>query len=366
MKKSIYGALFGLILAIVIFSAGASTNGAPVLTYVYSNSMEPLIKVNDGFIVWPTTKWQVGDIVVYRPVVLKAPYITHRIIAVGETGYITKGDNSSYDDQESGEPEVMPDRIVGKVVAINGQPLVFPGLGSFSASAQLGLGKYSKYLSAVFLTLGIITALMGSRHSPHRLKPRRRLRLRHVYRMIVLIAVGSVVFSVYLGSRVTQIKYLVSEYPGKHGNQVEVNQAGQLTMVVRNNGLVPIWNISTGIVPLSVHDAPEYIWSQSEEEIVLDILPQHQTGIYQGYVQLYNYPILLPRTWIVYLHRIHPALAIIAIGIILGLWFALFFKVLNCIHGFEEWIPLRAIKDKMIDRRFKRARAKFLGRRRAR
>lgn len=102
MRKYLYGALIGIILAIVMLSVGANTNGAPVLTYVYSNSMEPLIKVNDAFLVWPAKKLQVGDIITYRPAALKAPFITHRIIAVGDKGFITKGDNAPYEDQDRG------------------------------------------------------------------------------------------------------------------------------------------------------------------------------------------------------------------------------------------------------------------------
>ena len=151
MKKLIYGALIGLIFVFVIINYGASTNGAPVLTYVYSNSMEPLIKVNDAFIVWSSHKLQVGDIVTYRPLVLNAPYITHRIVAVGADGYITKGDNAPYKDQDSGEPEVRADRIVGKVVTINGQPLIIPGLGKLVSGVQAGIGKYTGYLSLIFL-----------------------------------------------------------------------------------------------------------------------------------------------------------------------------------------------------------------------
>lgn len=366
MKKLIYGTLLGLILAIVILSTGANTNGAPVLTYVYSSSMEPLIKVNDAFIVWPVSRLQVGDIVTYRPVVLKAPYITHRIIAVGEIGFITKGDNSPYEDQESGEPEVQTSRIVGRVVTIDGQPLIIPLVGSFAARVQSGVGGYAKYLSGIFLALGIISVFAGSRRSARRLKPRRRLRLRHIYRGVAIAAASLVMISIFIGARVTQIKYLVSEYPGSLGDQVPVNQPGRLKMEVRNNGLVPVWTVVTGIPPLSVHAAPGYILPRSAAAVVLDVEPQRETGVYQGYVQIYNYPVMLPRAWILYLHRLNPILAIAAAGMTLGLFFIILFKVLNQVHGFEGWIPLKAIGNKITKRRYKRAIAKYLGRRRVR
>ncbi len=364
MKKILYGALLGLILIIFMFRLGSKTSGAPILTYVYSNSMEPLIKVNDAFVVWPTKNVKPGDIIMYRPVVLDAPYITHRIIAIGDPGFITKGDNSPYRDQESGEPEVIVDRIVGKVVTINGQPFVIPGLGKISAGFQSSLGRYSKFASILFLMLGLFASVYEKRHHKRRRKTKHRLRLKHVYRALIIIAICSIIIIIYLGSRVTQIRYLVSEYPSSLGDQVEVAKMGQLSMEIRNNGFVPVWSFVTGIAPLSVNEAPRFLWPRSEDTVLLNVLPHEATGMYQGYIQIYHYPILLPRPWIESMHQINPILAIALEGIAMGLWFKLLFYILGHFHGFEDWIPLRAIKDKLANRRMRRAKAKFLGRRR--
>lgn len=349
-----------------MLSVGANTKGAPVLTYVYSGSMEPLIKVNDAFLVWPSSHLKVGDIIMYRPTVLKAPYITHRIVAIGENGFITKGDNAPYRDQESGEPEVLPDRIIGKVVTINGQPVIIPRLGVFSAYLKGILGGSSKYLAAFFMLLGFTSLLLGNRNIKRVRKPRHRLRLRDIYKSIVIIAVILVVISIYFGSRVTKIEYLVTEYPGTLGDQVGLDQPGKLTLKVSNHGFVPVWAILSGITPISAQNPPEYISARSSKTTEVDVLPQHQTGIYQGYVQVYNYPTLLPRAWIVYLHNLNPIIAIMAVGASIGLIFTVFFKFLSSIHGFEDWIPLKAIRDKIFDRRLKHARSKIIGRRRGR
>lgn len=364
MKKLIYGALFGLLLAIVMLRVGANSNGAPVLTYVYSNSMEPVIKVNDAFIVWPASELKVGDIIMYRPLVLKAPYITHRIIGVSEIGYITKGDNSPFKDQDSGEPEITMDRIIGKVLSMNGQPLILPGFGNLSVAIRSGLDDNAIYFSGIFLLVGITLLLVGNKSHTVKRKPRHRLRLHHIYKSIIIISIILVMISIYVGSRVSQVRYLVSEYPGSQGNQIAVNQPGILTMDIRNHGVVPVWTIPTGIEPLSVSSAPEYIWPKSVESIVLDVIPQKITGYYQGYVQVYHYPMLLPRSWVVYLHQINPTLAMIAIGLTFGFLINILFQCLNHIHGFEQWIPLKAIKDKLTRRRLKRVKSKFLGRRR--
>ncbi|MDF2538613.1 MAG: hypothetical protein K0S76_1634 [Herbinix sp.] len=366
MKKLFYGALIGFIFALVLVSTSANTISAPLLTYVYSDSMEPLIKVNDAFLVWPSGEYKVGDIIMFRPVVLQAPYITHRIIAIGENGFITKGDNSPYMDQESGEPEVIAERIAGKVLTFHGQPFIIPELGKFSSTIQAEMGNLTKYLSGIFLFLGIIAAVVGNRRSIRKKKPRRRRRLRDFYRYLVIISMVLVMLSIYFGARVTQVKYLVSEYPGDRGDQVEVNQPGELSMVIKNNGIIPVWTVLTGVAPLYISDAPEYIGARSEETVFLKVSPQRETGIYQGYVQIFHYPILLPRTITLKLHQWNPIYAILSLGLTFGLWLKLLFKLLSQIHGFEGWIPLKSIKDKITDRRYKHLRAKLIGRRRVR
>lgn len=365
MKKIFIGALSGLILAAVILYGAARAGGAPVFTYVYSESMEPLIRVNDAFLINPEPNYRVGDIIMYRPVILKAEYITHRIIGSGETGFITKGDNAPFRDQESGEPEVTADRIIGRVVTVNGLPVIIPGLGKLSSGVRSVMGKYSKYLSLLFLVLGMAGIAAESKHL-RKPKPRRRLRLRHIYRAVVLTAVLAVIGSIYLGSRVTQVKYLVSEYPGTLGNQVEVNKPGELAMQVKNNGIIPVRAVLTGISPLHVKSAPEHIDAFSEKDIVIDVLPHRETGVYQGYVQAYYYPVLLPGFLIERLHRIHPALAVLAVGMSLGLYLAVLFKLLGHIRGLEAWLPVKAIRDKVSERRFKRLKAQYLGRKRSR
>ncbi len=364
MKKLMYGALLGFLFVAAFLVSGSYSNGAPILTYVYSNSMVPLINVNDAFLVWPTSNPKVGDIIMYRPVVLNAPFITHRIIGIGNTGFITKGDNAPFEDQLNGEPEVKQNIIVGRVVTFNGKPIVIPGLGNIPSRLKKGVGGYAKYISAVFLSLGVLSMLFGNFGKKRRRKPRRRLRLKHVYRSIILFGMLSITITIFMGSRVSQVKYMVTEYPGTLGNQVEVNRPGELKLVIQNNGLIPIWPVISGIAPLSYKEGPTYLAPRTKESIILSVTPQRKTGMYQGYIQVYNYPALLPRSWILYLHRIQPAASMIIIALVGGCWLTLFFKLLACIHGFEEWIPLKGIKDKLTKRRFKRFRAKILGRER--
>lgn len=365
MKKIIYALWIALILFIVGLTMGGFAKVAPSFVYVYSDSMEPLIQVNDVFLVWPAGELSVGEIIMYRPIVLKAPFITHRIIGVGESGWLTKGDNSLATDQEAGEPEVKANQVVGKVFAINGQPLVISGLGKLSSMLQSSWGEYSKYLSIVFFGLAVLNILIGIKKNTRKPKPHNRLRLSHIYKLVHLLTIVVILLSVYMGSRVTQLKYLVSEYPNNLKEQVEVNKQGQVTLVIKNNGIVPVWPIAKGIPPLSVKQAPEFLGPLSEDIIVMAVEPQEKIGAYQGYVQLYNYPVLLPRKWLVALHDIHPLLPLVAIGMAISFWMTLLIQSISRVQGLEGWIPLKAIQDKMAARRMHRLKVKFRrGRRR--
>lgn len=366
MKKIVYGILIILVLTGILIFAGGRKNTAPLFTYVYSGSMEPMIHINDVFLVWPNSDWKVGDIVMYRPQVLQAEYIVHRIIGIGESGFITKGDNAPYPDQDNGEPQVRPEQMIGKVVTINGNPVVIPGLGKLSAGVKTGLGKNAKYISLLFLLSGILIAFTGAAHPKRKSKPRHRVRLGDIYHAAAIIAAVIVMISIYFGSKVTQVRYLVSEYPGTLGDQVEEGQPGQLFIKEKNTGLIPVWNISTGMKPISINKAPSYILPFKEETITLDVLPQYKTGYYLGYVQVYNYPMLMPRIMIKSLHRISPILAILFTGLVFQLWCSLLFHLISHIPGFEKWIPLKAIKDKITERRFRRFKRKYIQKGRSR
>ncbi|OPL08507.1 MAG: hypothetical protein AVO33_11175 [delta proteobacterium ML8_F1] len=364
MKKILKNAVGGLFILAILGVASSSSGGAPSLTYVYSESMEPLIMTNDAFIVWPEKNPEVGDIVVFRPSVLEAQYITHRIIGEVEEGFITKGDNSPYTDQSSGEPPIKPSRIVGRVVTIGGSPLVIPQLGVLSEGLQDLFSDNARIFSGIFLGLAILNLLVGTLRSPRRRRPRNRWRLMNVYRGIGITAVLIVVLSVYYGSQVKQVDYLVSESPGTLGDQVKRGEAGQLSIQAENNGLIPVWFVADGLEPFRVDHAPRVIWPLSEVTVMIDVLPQENTGRYMGYVRVFNYPALLPRSWLLFFHRINPFFGILSVGAALGFWLFGIFSILDRTPGFYAWIPLKAIKDKMFDRRLRRKKLALLGRKR--
>lgn len=366
MKKIIVGTLIGLLLVIISLTVGASASGVPHLVYVYSDSMEPLIKVNDAFIVVPSKKLKVGDVIMYRPTILRPDYVTHRIVAYKDEGFITKGDNSPFADQEGGEPVVKSERIVGKVLEFDGSPIVFRELGKFSTWVKETFGNNTQYVSGLLFLLAFLNVWMGRKSGSRHLKSRHRWRLGHIYKAIGYLAFLIVVISVYWGSRTTPISYLVSEYPTNLDEQVEVKQEGNLKIYVKNSGLIPVWNITEVEKPLNRELKAELIWPGVEKQIDVSVMPQENPGMYKGYVRIFNYPAVMPKALVNGLHRVDSNLAIVAVGAMVLLLFWLTIKLLDRIHGLESWIPLKGIKDKIVDRRMHRIAAKVFGRKRVR
>ncbi len=117
-----------VVTAIAILSvAGALLERPTILSYISSDSMSPTLNKNDLIFINPIPgSYDVGDIIVFYT---GEKWVCHRIFAVTENGYITKGDNNIAVDQIEGVPEVKPDKIAGKVVTIGGKPVKIPGVG---------------------------------------------------------------------------------------------------------------------------------------------------------------------------------------------------------------------------------------------
>jgi len=63
---------------------------------VISNSMEPILSVNDLIVTKKQDSYSVGDIVVYRS---NNELIIHRIVRIEQEKIVTKGDSNDYEDK---------------------------------------------------------------------------------------------------------------------------------------------------------------------------------------------------------------------------------------------------------------------------
>lgn len=366
MKKVLFAVAFGLIGIMLTLGFGSIMQSAPNISYVYSSSMEPTIHVGDGFFVIPSNQPKVGDIVLYRPLKLNAKLITHRVVAIIDGSYMTQGDNSPASDQSVGEPLVSQDRIVGKVLTINSKPLLLSGFGKLVGSIQSLLGNYATLLSAVTIAIGVMIFLKDVLYPKKKRKSRNRWRLRDVYQAVAILVTGITILSILIGSSVNPVKYLISENPGTDGLQVVLNKPGEVSSKINNNGLIPVWSFTTGIYPLKMDTGPVYIAPLAYSDVKISIEPQSNLGWYQGYVQVYNIPTVLPKFILAELFTVSPYLALFGVSIAIYLWLILLIKLFEKLFKVEGWIPLQSLKDKVSNRRIQHFINSTFGRRRLR
>ena len=100
---------FGIGMPTVFGYAGA----AVISGSMDDDSGEDDIEIGDFVITQSMSDYAVGDVITFSSPE-EGIYITHRIIAVTEAGYTTKGDNNNSQDNFT----VPPQNVVGKVVCV--------------------------------------------------------------------------------------------------------------------------------------------------------------------------------------------------------------------------------------------------------
>ncbi|MDD2534074.1 MAG: signal peptidase I [Eubacteriales bacterium] len=360
MKNILTGVLIGLIIILAGFGLVAATNGTPFLTYVYSDSMSPLIDVNDAFLIWPTGHYEIGDVITYRPKTLPATYITHRIVGKNERGFLTQGDHAPYQDQRVGEPPISDAQIAGEVLSLYGQPLIIPQLGTLAAGIGQGLGPSSSWVAILLIAAGIISLIWNRIIPSKKKKTRLRWRLRHLYRLVGVIATVLILTSVLVLSQVTQVRYLVSEKPSQVVNRVLLNHPGELSMTVRNQGLWPVWLEVAGTGDTVATKASRIVWPYQETKVTLMVPAESSTGWYQRYLHINQYPILFPEGILRLFYQFSPVAALVATLAAFWLWYRAWIGLISRIHGLEGWIPLKTFRDKIAARRWRNLRRRLI------
>lgn len=117
MMRNVFEWLLNVLLVVVVICA-IFVFVAPHLGWrvdaVLSGSMEPTLKVGSVEITKPfdPNNIQVGDIITFRSPRNPQLVVSHRVVAITDQGFITKGDANRDNDQLV----VPPQNVVGKVV----------------------------------------------------------------------------------------------------------------------------------------------------------------------------------------------------------------------------------------------------------
>lgn len=111
---------------------------------VVSGSMEPALSVNDLIVTHAQEEYAVGDIITFYDSSM-GEYVTHRVVAVSDAGYATKGDANDAQDRFT----VPRSAVAGKVVYALG------GVGSAVRFLQSPGGFFAVLAAGVVIWVAI-------------------------------------------------------------------------------------------------------------------------------------------------------------------------------------------------------------------
>lgn len=194
----------GTVMLCALAVVAVAPTGSPVqLSYVYSDSMEPTIGVDDGYVLVPAGRVDLDDVVTFWSDHHDA-YVTHRVVGSSERGFITQGDNNPTPDQAAGHPHVQRDDIVGEVATVGGKPVVIPHLGTV-----VGLARENVAL----LLAGCAFSLLWSVRSPPNRPVREVTRVNDWLRPVLVAGFVALAVTTALGAPTTAETFVTVAHP---------------------------------------------------------------------------------------------------------------------------------------------------------
>lgn len=288
-------------LITVIFAAiVVTTPASPVqVSYVYSDSMEPAIGQNDGYVVVPDGNVEQRDIVVFWSSE-REEYVTHRVVGRSDAGLITQGDNNDVTDQSVGYSHVQREEIVGTVLTINNEPVTIPGLGiivSLIASNRLVvLG------AAGLLIAGSVLYNSGARHS----RPDRSLvRVSDVMHPLFVAALLAGIVFLLVGASSHELTYVAVDGAVGGPNTLTVGESTTETVLIH----VPSAPFTYRMVSTDGMTITDRSENASTVTARVYIPGPTERGAYTTSLTVYRYPAVLPERAVRTLHSVHPSLA---------------------------------------------------------
>jgi len=347
-KKWVVGTIELLVVLGVVAVIVGQVVGQPVLIgFVISGSMQPALAPGDGFVAIPSAiagDIQEGDVVTFRAKEIQGGGLTtHRVVEVTERGYITRGDNNPFTDQDSGEPPVKRPQIVAVAWQPGGSVLSIPGIGAVVTGVQNVLTAIEQQVSSllgvrtllgtqglayVILLLSIVVyvadvALYGEKRDRQRETIRNSgLNVKLLIGIFACAVILSATVAMVGSSGPQEFAFISSESDRQGIDVIESGTSESATYVLGNSGAIPMvvyFDSKTnnmGIEPLEV-----VIPSYSTVNASLTLTAPPETGYYRQYVVEHRYLLVLPQSVIRGLYEIHPWLPIVAIDAVLGVPF---------------------------------------------
>jgi len=312
MKKLIE---YFLILVVSVFVVGSILGALldkPVfMSYVSSDSMSPTLNKGDLFFINPFSKSaDIGDIIVFN---LRGRWTVHRVVAIVEDGYITKGDNNVATDQQEGRTSpVSKDKIAGKAITIGNSPLKVPQLGTY---IQRGISGRNKMLLAAAM---IIIGALAFTGEPKRKRKRAKfikIKFKTLYILTSAFLLIMLSISIFASWQMFPIEYAVTSAGGQREGWVLPGSMFEREITIKNRNFYPMiyyLEPQTGRIS-SISKSQLELGPQEEETVKVTISAPEETSLFTDKVRVNAYIPLLPESIIGSLYRVNPVLPVFAI-----------------------------------------------------
>jgi signal peptidase len=326
----------GIVVIVAVLLALVAPAASPVqISYVTSDSMEPAIGTNDGYVLVPAGEVVPGEIITFYSEE-RDGYVTHRVVGTTADGYLTQGDNNPSTDQAAGSAPVERDAIAGQVLTVGGTPILIPQLG-----AIVGFLRANWLLAFSLASLLIVVrTVRGSSGTGITSGRRSVLHSRQAVVPTVLMTIAVSVLLISAGAAHSEVMYSVTETGGEDPRVLPVGENSTvpleatvvrtpLTQVLIETEGMTLINTTRGDTTEAANaTAPpanrqpgifgafrQRFITTSSMTLNADVPAQAQPGAHTATVSIYPYPATLPKDTLAQLHAIHPWLA--ALGSVL-------------------------------------------------
>ncbi|OYR45039.1 signal peptidase I [Halorubrum sp. Hd13] len=320
--------------------------GQPILlSFVETGSMQPTLDPGDGFVAIPAPlagDVGVGDVVTFDAQEIEGGGLTtHRVVEETERGYVTRGDNNPFTDQDGGEPVVQDADVVAVALQVGGSVVVIPHLGTVAMAIQSGLASVQTWLAVTFGvrsfqgTQGLAYILFGLSAVAYAAdwyltrnarETRERDRSRDdgtsvflIVAVLALVLMATATAAMVVPAGTQEYGVVSAEFESENPTVIERGTSQELEYVVPNSGLVPVYAYVTPASPgVEVEPQRLSVESRGEASTTVTLTAPPETGYYRLFVTEHRYLAVLPRGVIDELYGVHPWAPIVAIDGLLG------------------------------------------------
>jgi len=332
MKKILEFTFAFIVIAFLTGSLVGFFLDRPVfLSYAYSSSMTPTIDKGDLFLMNPFARnFDVGDIIVFHR---SDGWTVHRIFAVTEDGFITKGDNNVATDQQNGlYPPVKESDVAGKVVVLFGKPLVLRGGGDLVQSLRTRLSNV--YAITILLLVGAFLTFSGGSKRKKRVKYY-RVSVKTLYAVASVFIIAGFLFVTVASWGTLAFSYSSTLAGGQRDGWYLPGSTFEKNLSVTNNAVYPFYYFVSGGSERVQLLGPTFfrIDGGSSVSVPVHVTVPQDTRIYREEFQVRSYPAILPASLVVFLYSFSPYLPLVAYALLLTGLLVVFYRLAGISEG---------------------------------